>query len=134
MKRTILLIDDCDMMRRFLTPIFKDDFNVVPVSNATDALEWLQSNPTPSTILLDYQLPDIPGIDLLRRLRKNNAWSKVPVLMLSGVKDMERRWQCIEAGANDFLSKPFHPKELSLRVNMIVQKAPQNVQTTALPL
>jgi DNA-binding response OmpR family regulator len=132
MKNTILLIDDCDMMRRFLTPIFKEDYNVVSVGSAMDALEWLRRNPAPAAILLDYQLPDLSGIDLLRRLRRNNAWCNIPVLMLSGVKDIERRWQCIEAGANDFLSKPFHPKELSLRVKMIVQKAPQNMQMAAM--
>lgn len=131
MKRTILLVDDCDMMRRFLAPIFKEAYEVVAVGNAMDALEWLQQNPAPASILLDYQLPDIAGIDLLRRLRNNKAWDKVPVLMLSGVKDVERRWQCIEAGANDFLAKPFHPKELSLRVNMIAQKATPHLKAAA---
>lgn len=131
MKSTILLIDDCDMMRRFLTPIFKNDYDVVAIGNALEALLWLQNNPTPTAILLDYQLPDMPGIDLLRNLRKQKAWASVPILMLSGVKDMERRWQCIEAGANDFLSKPFHPKELSLRVSMIVQKTPDQLVAAA---
>lgn len=131
MKSTILLIDDCDMMRRFLTPIFKNDYDVVAIGNALEALLWLQNNPTPTAILLDYQLPDMPGIDLLRNLRKQKAWATVPILMLSGVKDMERRWQCIEAGANDFLSKPFHPKELALRVSMIVQKTPQQLVAAA---
>ena len=119
MKSTILLIDDCDMMRRFLTPIFKDDYHVVAVSNAMDAIEWLQSNAKPTVILLDFQLPDLTGIQMLQWLKKNEGWKEIPVLMLSGVKDMERRWQCIEAGASDFLAKPFHPKELALRVNMI---------------
>ncbi len=131
MKTTILLIDDCDMMRRFLTPIFKENHNVVSMGTATEALRWLEANPVPSTILLDYQLPDIPGIELLQRIRKNAAWSEVPVLMLSGVKDVERRWQCIEAGANDFLAKPFHPKELALRVNMISKNTSQLAQAAA---
>jgi DNA-binding response OmpR family regulator len=125
MKKTILLIDDCDMMRRFLTPVFKDDFNVVSIHNPNDAYNWLQENPSPDVIILDYELPEMNGLSLLQKLRAQPTWSEIPVIMLSGVKDAEKRWQCLEAGADDFLTKPFHPKELALRVKLICNRIPQ---------
>lgn len=130
-KDTILLIDDCEMMRRFLAPIFTDNFEVVSMGNASEAVLWLKTNPAPAAILLDFELPEMTGMDLLKHLRQNEAWSAIPVLMLSGVKDTERRWQCIEAGANDFLAKPFHPKELALRVNMISRNASSSAKAMA---
>ncbi|MCU0345304.1 MAG: response regulator [Saprospiraceae bacterium] len=131
MKNTILLIDDCEMMRRFLAPIFKDNFQVIALKNPMEAILWLKTNPIPDAILLDYELPEMTGIELLKHLRQNNQWAGIPVLMLSGVKDTERRWQCIEAGANDFLAKPFHPKELALRVNLISKPTAHFAQANA---
>lgn len=125
MKKTILLIDDCDMMRRFLTPVFKDDFDVVSIHNPQDAYNWLKENPSPDVIILDFELPEMNGLTLLQKLRGQLAWSEIPVIMLSGVKDAEKRWQCLEAGADDFLTKPFHPKELALRVKLICNRLPQ---------
>lgn len=125
MKKTILLIDDCDMMRRFLAPIFKENYEVVSLGNAMEAVLWLKTNPAPDAILLDFELPEMSGMDLLKHIRRNDELANMPILMLSGVKDVERRWQCFEAGANDFLAKPFHPKELALRVNLIMKNAAQ---------
>lgn len=122
MKKTILLIDDCDMMRRFLTPIFEKDFRVIALSTGMEAILHLRTQPVPSAILLDYNLPEMTGLEVLGSIRKNDGWADIPVVMLSGVKDAEKRWQCLEAGANDFLAKPFHPKELSLRVNLFLEK------------
>jgi DNA-binding response OmpR family regulator len=131
MQKTILLIDDCEMMRRFLAPIFKHNFQVVALNTPMEAILWLKTNPAPEAIVLDYELPEMTGLELLKHLRKNTAWANVPVIMLSGIKDAERRWQCIEAGANDFLAKPFHPKELALRVNLISKTTPHFQQATA---
>lgn len=122
MKKTILLIDDCDMMRRFLTPVFANDFRVISMNNPFEAILWLKTNPAPDVIILDYDLPEMNGLEVLGHLRIRKSWSEVPVIMLSGIKNAEKRWQCLEAGANDFLSKPFHPKELALRVNLLSKK------------
>ncbi|MEZ4957603.1 MAG: response regulator [Saprospiraceae bacterium] len=121
MKKTILLIDDCDMMRRFLTPVFSDNFNVIAMHHPFEAILWLKTNPAPDVIVLDFEFPDMNGLEMLQHLRIRKAWSEVPVIMLSGLKNTEMRWKCLETGANDFLSKPFHPKELVLRVNALIK-------------
>lgn len=130
MKNTILLIDDCDMMRRFLAPVLSNSYRVVALDSAMEAVLWLKTNPAPDAILLDFDLPEMSGLDLLNHLRQRTEWAGLPVLMLSGVKDAEKRWQCLEAGANDFLAKPFHPKELELRVKMMMKQR-QNTASAA---
>ncbi|MCC6724917.1 MAG: response regulator [Saprospiraceae bacterium] len=120
MQKTLLLIDDCDMMRRFLMPVFQENYTVVAVKNAAEAILWLTDNTAPDAVLLDYNLPDMSGLEFLQHFRLRSNWTNVPVIMLSGVSDAEKRWQCLEAGADDFLSKPFHPRELALRVNKFV--------------
>ena len=127
----MLLIDDCEMMLRFLAPIFKENYHVVALNTPMEAILWLKTNPAPEVILLDFELPEMTGLELLKHLRQNISLANVPILMLSGVKDAERRWQCFEAGANDFLSKPFHPRELSLRVNLISKTTPHFAQGAA---
>lgn len=124
MKKTILLIDDCDMMRRFLTPVFEKNFRVISLKSGMEAILYLRTQSAPDAILLDYNLPEMNGLEVLDSIRKNEGWADIPVVMLSGVKDAEKRWQCLEAGANDFLAKPFHPRELSLRVNLLLKKQP----------
>ena len=132
MNKTILVVDDCDMMRRFLVPVFKHDFRVISLNNPFDAILWLKTNPAPDMILLDYELPGMSGFEMLNHLRKSKAWANIPTIILSGVKDAEKRWQCLEAGANDFISKPFHPKELSLRVHLLMNRI--NAQKLTTPL
>ncbi len=123
MKRTILLIDDCDMMLRFLTPVLNSEFEVVSLKNPIDGILWLKTNPSPDLMILDHDLPGLTGLELLQNLRKDDRWQNIPVIMLSGIKDVEKRWQCLQFGADDFLSKPFHPRELTLRVHMALNKA-----------
>ena len=122
MKKTILLIDDCDMMQRFLKSIFAKDFQAISMHSPFEAILWLKTNPVPDVIILDYDLPEMNGLEMLGHLRIRKSWSEVPVIMLSGIKNAEKRWQCLEAGAHDFLSKPFHPKELALRVSLLSKK------------
>ena len=127
MKKTILLVDDCAMMRRFLNTILSDNFNVVSLDNPNKAILWLKTNPEPDAIMLDIDLPEMSGFDTLHQLKNHDTWSEIPVMMLSGIKNAEKRWQCLEAGANDFLAKPFHPKELKLRANLLTQSMKPSV-------
>ncbi len=119
MDKSLLLVEDCPMMTRFLGSYFRQQYRLSAVPNPLAALLWLKTNPTPDAIVLDYNLPEMSGLEMLRHLRQRRSWAEVPVIVLSGVKDMEKRWQCLDAGAQDFLAKPFHPKELGLRIQAL---------------
>lgn len=87
--------------------------DVVVARNGSDGLAAAAVH-QPGLVILDLRLPDCSGIDVLRRLR---AWSDVPVVMLSGVGMLEDRIQALDAGADDFLGKPFGFDELRARID-----------------
>lgn len=124
MKTRLLLIDDCEMMQRFIKPVLESEFEVITVSTGMEAILYLRNENFPDIILLDFNLPEMTGLEVLTAIRENDKWAGIPVVMLSGVKDSEKRWQCLEVGANDFLAKPFHPRELNLRVKLALKQQP----------
>ncbi len=120
MKKHVLLVEDSFMMSRFLAHHLELNYQVSTVAAPLDALLWLKTNAAPDAILLDYDLPEMTGLDMLHHLKKKQEWSDIPVIMVSGVKSAEKRIECLEAGASDFIAKPFHPKELSLRLRRYI--------------
>jgi DNA-binding response OmpR family regulator len=75
----------------------------------------------PDLIVLDVMLPDLSGVELCRRIR--DRWS-VPILLLTAKGESSDRIRGLEAGADDYVTKPFHPRELALRAQLLVQRAP----------
>ncbi len=73
-------------------------------------------------ILLDLILPEMDGFQLLQRLKQHNIWRAIPVIVVSGMKDTERVISCIEAGAEDYLFKPFNPVLLQARISAGVER------------
>lgn len=93
--------------------------NIVTAASAKDALKTCQQK-CPDMIILDVMMPEMDGFELLQEIR---ATSKVPVLMLTARGEAEDRFSGFELGADDYLIKPFLPKELLLRVNAILKRA-----------
>ena len=122
MKRTILILDDSPLMGKFLIRLFQDRYEVLHCSDPLEALDWLQQGLRPHLVLLDYEMENMNGIEWISALKYGAAlWGQIPVMMLSGSKDAALRIQAFERGANDFVLKPFHPKELQLRVERSFQ-------------
>ncbi len=126
MKNHILVIDDCQMMRNFVSQLLKKNYEVTSCESAESALSWLNHHATPDLILTDYNLTDMNGLELIRQVRKNNELEETPIIMLSSVKDSSNRLKVLEAGANDYVTKPFHPRELELRIEHNIENAKQN--------
>lgn len=120
MNQNILLVEDCTMVQRFLKGYFEKKYTIVAVPNAYDAILWLKANPAPELVILDYDLPEMSGYELLKYMRLQTRWNQIPILMLSGINDLEKRYNCLDHGAQDFLAKPFLPKELQLRIDRLV--------------
>lgn len=111
----ILLADDNADMRSYVQRILADRWNVEVASNGRSALDALANSP-PDLLLTDVMMPDIDGFELLRIIRENPETRDIPVIMLSARSGDEDRAVGLEAGANDYLVKPFAPRELLARV------------------
>jgi two-component system KDP operon response regulator KdpE len=108
----VLLIDDEPKIRRFLRAGFElDGYDVLEAESAAEALRVATFTP-PDLIILDLALPDLSGSDVLERIR---SWSNVPVIILSVVADEVEKVRLLQAGADDYVVKPFGMAELLAR-------------------
>ncbi|MCX2981778.1 adenylate/guanylate cyclase domain-containing response regulator [Halieaceae bacterium IMCC14734] len=113
---TILAVDDTaenlDLLGRYLT---RSGHRVLTASSGAQALELLEHNSI-DTVLLDLIMPGMDGNEVLNRIKANAEWRAIPVIVISGRQDMEGIITCIEAGADDYLFKPFNPVLLQARI------------------
>jgi len=111
MKKKILIIDDDRSMTKLLNFMLKDQYEVI-ISN--------------SAKITDISMQDMDGYDLIHHIRKDEEYSDLPVLVLSARTLSEDRIKGLEIGADDYLTKPFHPDELKLRLKKILNRSDLN--------
>jgi two-component system KDP operon response regulator KdpE len=117
--RRILVVDDEERMVRFIRlNLEHDGFQVIEAFNGTQAIEKIRSN-LPDIVLLDVMMPDIDGFEVLRIIRET---SSVPVIMLTAKGEEEDRVRGLEMGADDYITKPFSPRELVSRVRAVLRR------------
>lgn len=120
-KSTILIVDDDLFMTRTLRALLSSpDVTLATASNGEEALAKA-ADLMPDLILLDVMMPIIDGFEVCRRLRANPVLSDIPVVMVTSLGDRDSRLRGIEAGADDFISKPLDPVELQARVRTITK-------------
>ena len=118
--RRILVCDDEPQILRALKVILRDaGFEAVSAGNGEEALDRAAVRP-PEAAILDLMLPDIDGVELTRRLRE---WSQMPILVLSAVGEEDRKVEALAAGADDYVTKPFGPRELIARLEAALRRA-----------
>ena len=120
---TILVVDDSHINRTILDSYLdRLGHRSILIGDGKSALSVLESNTSIELVLLDYWLPDMEGIEILAHMKSGELHEDTPVLMLSSEDDAETIAQCIEAGADDFLSKPFAPRLLQARIDACLSK------------
>jgi signal transduction histidine kinase len=115
----VLLVDDEPDMRRFLNSQLEDRYSISEASSGAVALELAKENHF-SLILLDFMMPEMDGIEVMKRLKKDPGTRSTPVIMLTARADEDFKLKALEAGATDFLTKPFSSTELSVRAHNII--------------
>ena len=122
----ILIIDDEPEIRRFLrTTLANHAYDVTETATAAEGEKFLGLRP-PELLILDLGLPDKDGLDVLKALR---AWSNVPVIVLSARGFEQAKVDALEAGADDYLTKPFGAAELLARIKVALRHARQGQAT-----
>jgi two-component system KDP operon response regulator KdpE len=115
----ILVCDDEQQILRALRVILRDaGFEAVPASTGEEALDAAAVS-RPSAAILDLVLPDIDGVELCRRLRE---WSDMPIILLSAVGEEDAKVRALAAGADDYVTKPFSPRELIARLEASLRR------------
>lgn len=128
MKR-VLIVDDESQILRALRVVLRDaGFEVLPATDVAEALDSASLHP-PDAAIIDLVLPDGDGIEITTELRK---WTQAPIIVLSAVGEEEQKVRALEAGADDYVTKPFAPRELVARLNAALRRAPGQVDDPVL--
>jgi len=127
----VLIIDDEPQMRRLLETILKaDGYRVSEAATGEEGLTDAAQR-QPDVVVLDLGLPDMDGVEVLRRLRQ---WSHMPVLILSVRDTEEQKVAALDAGADDYVTKPFASAELLARLRVMLRHASAATSAAASPM
>lgn len=120
-KPTVLIVDDSPMMCRYLGLFLEKRFEVLTYTDSVKALTLVMSGFQPDLIVTDLDMPALNGIALIQAIRK--TLPHVPLLVISGAKESSERIKALSVGADDLISKPFHPSELDVRLNKLIERS-----------
>lgn len=120
--KTILLVDDKIQLLALLKQILKSRYEVVLKCDGLEAMEWMQLGNIPDLILTDIQMPRMDGMKFLQIVKGSGVFSEIPVIILSSRESSQDRIECLKQGASDYISKPFNPEELLVRIERWLEK------------
>jgi DNA-binding response OmpR family regulator len=117
-----MIIDDDLLIARLLSHwLMQRGFDVEVARNGRQAIESLAENAPPRLILLDIMMPFADGFEVLNEIRARRDWKKVPIIMLTSKTNETSVVRAFEAGADDYVTKPFKPAELMVRMNRLMK-------------
>jgi len=118
---TLVVVDDEPALRLLLNEFFQKRFKVVTLEGGTECISYLQRS-EPEVLILDLNMPGLSGLEVIRKIRKEANLQRVAIIILSSAESSVDRINCLEAGADDFVLKPFNPRELDARINAILRR------------
>ncbi|MGR9044451.1 MAG: phosphate regulon transcriptional regulator PhoB [Gammaproteobacteria bacterium] len=119
---TILVVEDEDAIRDMLTMVLEQSgYETRPVADAEQAQKAIAER-MPDLILLDWMLPGISGVEWARRLKKDPMYRELPIILLTARGEEEDKVRGLEIGADDYITKPFSPKELAARIRAVLRR------------
>lgn len=122
-KRNIFVVDDeHDILELLDLQLTKANFNVKTFDNGMDFLEALKSE-APDLAILDLMLPDIEGTEICKTIRRSDKFKALPIIMLTAKGEEVDRILGLELGADDYLAKPFSPRELVARIKAVLRRS-----------
>lgn len=120
-KQTIMIIDDDPSMLWFVTEIFVGPYNVVPLSSAEEALKQLGIQ-LPDLIISDVMMPGMDGMSFAKKIKSDKLLSRIPLILLSALNNIDEQTRGIESGAEAYITKPFNVEYLEKVVRRLLQR------------
>ena len=122
-RKTVLIVDDEAAIREMVSLALETaKFNVLEASDSQEGRAIIIDS-QPDVVLLDWMMPGTTGLELLRRLRRDPLTEKIPVILLTAKTSEDSKITGLDSGADDFISKPFSPKELVSRIRAVIRRA-----------
>jgi len=121
MKRILIIEDDRDIIELVRYNLVNEGFQVSAASDGTAGLASLKKSP-PDILLLDLMLPRLSGLEICKEIRRDSALNRLPILMLTARGEEADRVVGLEMGADDYVTKPFSPRELVARVRALLRR------------
>ncbi len=127
--RSVLIVEDepdvCELLRFTLS---RANFDTIVASTAEEALQILE-NRLPSIAVIDWMLPQMSGIELTKRIRTNPITEDLPILVLTARQEEKNKLEGFSSGADDYVTKPFSPKELIARIKALLRRIKTTSET-----
>ena len=115
-----LIIDDSRPIRRIESDILKElGFETADAANGKQALEMLQASPVPDVVLVDWNMPEMDGLEFIRSVRGNDRYSDMVVLMVTTETESDQMLRALSAGADEYLMKPFQTEGLIDKLRLV---------------
>ena len=120
-KKNILIIDDKIAIAKIISVFLSEEFDISYFNTPVKAIQWLFEGNRPDLIILDIRMPEMNGDEFLSYIKRNGLYNEIPVVVLSGEESSDIRIKMLEAGADDFILKPFNPMELKIRIRKVLK-------------
>ena len=121
MKRVLLIEDDRDIVELVRYNLEREGFQVAAATDGATGLAQIRKSP-PDILLLDLMLPKLSGLDICKEIRRDQSLNRLPILMLTARGEEADRVVGLEMGADDYVTKPFSPRELGARVKALLRR------------
>ncbi|MBY0481338.1 MAG: response regulator transcription factor [Chitinophagaceae bacterium] len=118
----MVIVEDDKFMQSILLKYFSNFFKIEAFANGIDTLAYLQDGNIPDLIITDLNTPKMGGLELIKQIKASDFFNSIPIMVLSGEESSEMIVKCLDAGADDFIVKPFNPKELEARIKVVLRR------------
>lgn len=127
-KLVAIIDDEPDILELLSVSIKRAGFRIKEFSNADSLLKWMR-NETPNILILDLMLPDADGFEICKYMKKNDKLSNIPIIMLTARSEETDKVLGLELGADDYITKPFSPRELIARIKAVLRRDEKKIDT-----
>ncbi len=115
-----LVVDDSRVIRTIVGRALQElGFQPVEASNGRDGLEKLQAGELPAVVMIDWNMPELNGIEMVKTVRANPAWNDVRLIMITSENELERVQTALEAGADEYIMKPFTKEMIQEKLDLL---------------